>query len=319
MRDVSFKVMRTEVAAIKPRNFAMSIPSSATSPTLPIQADQRSFAVYVDAAPLHAGLGSRMDAKISHPAIRLLSGTLLLCSAVGASAQIVPSPAQVDFGYQIHHTTSPPQATTLWNTGNASVTVVAVSAASGVFARVGGSCAAAPFTIAGQANCTIEHTCTPYGTNTFYQTITLTLAGGDHVDFGLRCESQEGHLSFDPLFGLSWGLTPVGTIGDEKLVFLSNVGPVRIIISEIVTYSVPAVSAFVRTGGNCPAPPFEIGAGGGCNIAYVFVPTQVGGSTSYETFRTDVSDFPLTLEGQGADEIPLFKDGFDGSALVPIP
>lgn len=289
----------------------MKTPLPATSQAIPIQADQFvQFAATVVATTTSVGLGWRKGVPILQPVIRLLSGILLLCWVANASAELLPTPIQVDFHEHAVGITSDPLATTLLNTGNQSLTVAAVSAATGVYARAGGSCGAPPFTIAAQASCTIQHTFTANALTLFYQTITLTLAGGDSVPFGLRGEGAQGHLTIDPLFGLSWWPIPVGTIGEEKIVVLGNDGPVPIHVHDIVTSSVPATSAFVRTGGDCPAPPFEIDFGG-CYIAYVFVPAQVGESTMDVIFHTEVSNFPLSLRGEGSAEIPLFKNGFD--------
>ncbi|MEO7326821.1 MAG: choice-of-anchor D domain-containing protein [Dokdonella sp.] len=252
------------------------------------------------------------------PVIRLLSGLLLLCSAASARAALDPSPWQLDFQEHALFTTSAPMATTLSNTGNQSLTVVDVSPATGVYARAGGSCGAVPFTIAAQASCTIEHTFTPDALAVFYQTITTTLASGDHVAFGLAGEGAQGHLTIDPLFGLDWSSTPVGAIGVEKIAILANDGPVPMQITEIVTSSVPAVSAFVRTGGNCPEPPINFGDGGSCTLAYTFVPAQVGESTTDLDFRGGGSAYSLSLSGEGSPEIPLFEDGFEATAPAPM-
>ena len=83
-----------------------------------------------------------------HCAIRPLLGMLLLIGAASARADLVPWPGQVDSRWQAVGTTSDPLATTFRNTGNEPLTVVAVMPASGAYTRVGGTCGAAPFTIA---------------------------------------------------------------------------------------------------------------------------------------------------------------------------
>ena len=252
-------------------------------------------------------------------AIRLLTGTVLLCSATSASADLVASPSPIDFQYQRVHVTSPPMATTLSNTGNQSLTVTAVSPATGVYARAGGSCGAPPFAIAAQSDCTIEYTFRPDWVQAFYQTISLTLAVGTSNGFTLRGEGAEGILRLDPLWTLNWwNPIPVGTVGEEKLVQVNNDGPVPLTITEISESSVPPVSAFVRTGGTCPTPPFELGTQ--CAIFYTFVPAQVGQSTMELEVRAGSLPYrSLSLEGYGSAEISLFKDGFDENALAPTP
>lgn len=297
----------------------MKAPLPTPSPALPIQTGQLSLLpASAISAKGHAGLGARRGLTSLQPVTRLLSGMLLLCWVASASAELLPTPWQLDFQEHALGITSDPLATTLLNTGNQSLTVVAVSPATGVYARAGGSCGAPPFTIAAQATCTIEHTFTPDELVVYYQTITLTLAGGDQVAFGLRGEGAVGHPVIYPLGGLFWFSTPVGTIGDERFAQLSNEGPIPLVVTAIETSSVPAVSAFVRTGGSCPTPPFELITG--CSLAYMFVPAQVGVSTMVMDFHiTGQGLNSLDFTGEASAEIPLFKDGFDVSALAPNP
>ena len=286
------------------------------SPALSIQSGQLSLlrASSVSATD-HAGTCWPMGLTSLKPVIRLLTA-MLLCSAASASAELVPSPLPVDFGYQRLGFASPPMATTLRNTGNESVTVTAVSNATGIYARVGGTCGAPPFTIAAQSSCTIEHTFTPDFEEAFYQTYYLTLAGGDSVGFSLRGEGALGLLRVRPS-DLQWFFIPVGTIGEEKLAYLENDGRVPLTVTEIRTSSVPAASAFVQTGGNCPTPPFELVLQ--CAMFYTFVPAQVGQSTMELDFDAGrAGTRSLSLSGVALEEIPLFKNGFDESALAPI-
>lgn len=248
---------------------------------------------------------------------RLLTGMLLLYWVASANAQLVP-PGQLDFGSHRLYTTSPPRATTLTNSGNQPLSVIAVSPATGVYAQVGGSCGAAPFSIPAQGSCTITHTFRPTALVDFYQTNTVTLASGALVNFGLAGRGAQGRLTV-PFFTIWWLSTPIGTIGDEKLVVLGNSGPVPVEVLGIRTESVPAVSAFVRTGGSCPAPPFEIDPNTNCSIAYTFVPSQLGESRTEVFFRTDAaSEDSVNLRGEGGPELPIFANGFDASAPALI-
>ncbi|WP_165371585.1 choice-of-anchor D domain-containing protein [Pseudolysobacter antarcticus] len=290
----------------------MKAPLSSTSPAVSIQTARLSLLPASAAATTHAGPGSPICVATLQPVSRLLTGMLLLCCAASASAELDKSPSQLDFREHALGTTSNPMATTLTNTGNQSVTVIAASPATGVYARAGGSCGTVPFTVAALASCTIEHTFTPNALNVFYQTITLTLTGGDQVAFGLRGEGAQGQLVVEPFGGLAWFSTSIGTIGQEKSAYLTNVGPVPIQITEIRTSSVPAISAFVRTGAGCPPPPFQLV--GQCSMTYAFVPAQVGNSTMTLDFQVGgQGSRSLDLSGDGSPEIPLFKDGFDVS------
>ncbi|WP_386067528.1 choice-of-anchor D domain-containing protein [Tahibacter sp. UC22_41] len=248
-------------------------------------------------------------------ATRLLLGMLSLGAAASASADLLPSPGQVDFGWQAVNTTSEPKATTLRNTGNQPLTVVAVAPASGVYARTGGSCGETPFTIAAQASCTIEHTFTPTAVTQFYQTLTINLAGGTSVNFGLYGQAEVGHLEIAPS-ALSFFPVPAGSVGNELTAQLTNDRPVTLRIWQMTS---TAGSGFVRTGGNCPEPPMEFGAYMGCMLKYTFMPTRVGESELNLIFLGSSGTFLLRLSGEGLPEIPLFQNGFEVPAPAPNP
>lgn len=250
-----------------------------------------------------------------HCAARLVLGMLLLSVGVGARADLVPSPNQLDFRYQAVGVTSEPGATTLTNTGNQALTITAVSAATGVYARVGGTCGAAPFTIAANASCTIVHTFTPTSAQLFYQTIVVTLAGGT-VNFGLAGEGAQGFLEIAPS-NLWFSAVPVGSSSTELTASLTNPRPVPLYVHQIMP--LPAVNPFVRTGGTCPQPPFTVGAyGGNCTVTYIFVPTAVGTTLMDLGIYASAGTFNLSLQGQGLPEVPLFHNGFEAPAPAPV-
>ena len=249
-----------------------------------------------------------------HHTVRLLPGMLLLSVAANARADLVASPLQLDFQRHPVATTSEPQSTTLINTGSKALTIVAIAPATvplGVFTRAGGSCGAVPFTLAPQGSCTIAHTFTPSRVDTFYETQRVTMTGGGTLEFGLRGEGAVAQLDVSPRIVI-FPDTPVGTIGPERTVQVTNIGQVPAQITGYTTTSVPAVSAFVLTGGTCPTPPFPLNPFASCTLSYVFFPGQEGESTMEVGIRTSASGtFPLDLLGTGLPETALFADGFE--------
>lgn len=255
-----------------------------------------------------------------HCAVRLLLGMLLSIGAATARADLVASPPQLDFQLYPVGTTSEPRATTLTNTGNQALTIAAiapVTAPAGVFARAGGSCGAVPFTLAPQASCTVAHTFTPNTVDTFYETQRVTMAGGGTLEFGLRGEGDIARLDISPRTVI-FPDTPVGTIGPERTVQVKNIGPVPAQITGYTTTSVPAVSAFVLTGGTCPTPPFPLNPQALCTLSYTFFPGREGESTMSVDVRTFGGSFPLDLLGMGLPETALFADGFEIAAPVSL-
>lgn len=249
-------------------------------------------------------------------AARLVLGMLLLSAGAGARADLLPSPLQLDFRYQAVGVTSAPGATTLTNTGNQTLTITAVSAATGDYARAGGTCGAAPFTLAANASCTIEHTFRPTSVGPLYQTIVLTLAGGSTVNFGLAGEGAEGFLEITPS-QLYFPSVPVGSSSNEVTASLANSRPVPLYVTQAAP--LPLVNPFVRTGGTCPQPPFMLGAfGGNCTLTYIFVPTAVGYTSMDLGILATAGTFSLSFNGEGLPEVPLFRNGFEIPAPVPI-
>lgn len=248
----------------------------------------------------------------------LLLGMLSFGAVASARADLVPSPAQVDFSDQATGTTSEPKPTTFRNTGNQSVTVTAVSAITiEAFARTGGTCGEAPFTLAPQASCTIEHTFTPYLLESYYGYAHLTLAGGGRVDYGLAGRGNVEYLDIFPS-SLSFFSINVGTSSEEQTIHLSNNRPVGMTVGQMYMDG-PDASAFVRTGGTCPTQvPFYWGASGSCTIAYRFVPDHVGSHSAGVTIIGSGS-FGFSLSGDGLPETPLFVDGFEASTPAPMP
>ena len=242
-----------------------------------------------------------------HRVTRPLLGMLLLSGAAGARADLVTSPYLTEFRYQSVNTTSAPKTTTLENTGNQALTVTAVTPAAGVYARVGGSCGAAPFTVAAQASCTLEHTFRPVEIRPYFETYTVTLAGGATVNFALTGSGEVGYLEISPP-ALNFAPVAVGAAGVAQIVTLHNDRPVPLRISQVTS---TAGSPFARTGGTCPEPPMDFAAHGSCYSYYTFTPTQVGQVALDMMLLGPSGSFFFSIAGEGLPEIPLFDDGFD--------
>jgi hypothetical protein len=252
---------------------------------------------------------------------RLLLGMLFLCGS--ARADLVVSPEELDFQVQAILSVSEPRTTTVTNTGNEAVTIVAIATVLppiNVFRRTGGSCGAAPFTLAPQATCTILYTFSPSSTRIYYERIRITLAGGGSVEFALRGEGDTGRLEMTPTT-LDFGPTPVGTVGLQMSVLIENVRRVPLQIRSFVPTNVPAASAFVITAGSCAVPPFLFPANSSCTLSYTFVPTREGQLTTDIEIRTEGFGggfFSYTLTGTGTPELALFEDGFEEPAPAPF-
>ncbi len=74
---------------------------------------------------------------------------------------LVATPAEVDFGAVTIGATTEPTGVTLTNAGDDDIAVASVTAPVTPFEAVGGTCGAAPFTLAPGAACTLDYTFTP--------------------------------------------------------------------------------------------------------------------------------------------------------------
>jgi len=101
------------------------------------------------------------------------SGSFLLLGN-GVQGHLAITPASVDFGNQTTGTTSAAQTVTITNDGSAPLSVNSLTAATAPFARIAGGCAATPFTLAVNANCTLTYTFTPTSTGAASQNLTVT-------------------------------------------------------------------------------------------------------------------------------------------------
>lgn len=231
---------------------------------------------------------------------------------VGEVGGLRTHPGQLMFDTRAIGRTDGPRYLTLSNTGPTSLTVTALTPASGVYARAGGSCGDVPFTLASQASCTLGYTFTPNTVNVFYQTLRATPDAGTAVDFGLAGEGAQGRLLVEP--GSVHFLNPVriGDTSDEVQVYLRNIGEAEMMVTAIQTEQNSAIESFVRTGGTCPAPPFELGLPGACTLLYVFAPVEAGKLEMTVNFQNSVSSAEtLRLYGVGLPGDDVFADGFD--------
>lgn len=221
-------------------------------------------------------------------------------------------PSQLTFPLQAVGASVGPLFVTLRNTSAAPLSVVSLTPATGVYARVGGSCGAVPFTLAAQASCTLGYTFSPNSIGTVYQTLRATPNAGAFADFTLAGEADRGNLAVQPSNIRFMPPIAVGEISEEQFATLENTGRVPLQVLAIQPSQPPPVVSFVRTGGSCSTPPFTLFAFASCTVGYTFAPIAIGEVTMDVQIENSVgSDESVTLSGLGLPEIALFADGFD--------
>ncbi len=189
------------------------------------------------------------------------------------SAQVVSlSPTSLSFGNQQVGIGSTPQAITLTNTGNASLSVTNIKISSSNTADFSqtNNC---PSSLAANASCTINVVFAPTKTGNRSSTVKFTdNAPGSPQTVPISGTGVAPVATLSPV-GLSFTGVLVGTSSTAAPVTVTNTGTAALTISSII-----ATGDFSQTN-NCTAVPVAVGAS--CTITVVFSPTAVwsrGGS-----------------------------------------
>ena len=241
-------------------------------------------------------------------------GNMVTFRLVGQGEQGGLRAYSLNFGVQPTNVTVGPLDVTLRNTGAAAVSVVTLTPATGVYARVGGSCGSVPFTLASQATCTLGYTFTPNGYGEFRQYLYLgaTPNVGPTVYFDLTGEGDRGHPTVQPSTIFFLPDIAVGEISQTRFATLENTGRVSMQVLGIAPYETPPVVSFIRAGGSCGTPPFTLYAFASCTVGYKFAPIAVGRvEMDVRIAHNAGSAESVTLIGFGLPESPIFANGFD--------
>lgn len=228
----------------------------------------------------------------------------LLGNGVQPELTLVP----VDFGDVVVGSASDAELLTLSNTGSAILNISAITSAAAPFADAGGSCGAAPFTIAASESCTLSYTFNPTETGVITQTLVVSsdaVTSPDNVD--LQGNGTQAELNIAPS-PLDFGDQSVGATSDPQALTLSNAGTAILNISEITL----ATDPFAVSGGTCGASPLSIDAGDSCTIEYNFTPIIAGDVTQTVTVTSDAPS--------GTDSVDLQGNGIQGElSVAPSP
>jgi hypothetical protein len=222
------------------------------------------------------------DSASAQPHVIALTGT-------GIGPAVSFSVASLDFGEQHVGSPSAPQTVTLFNTGNALLTIASI-AASGDFSQTN---ACGTSVLAG-GNCliTVDFTPTTTGIRTGALTVTDNALSSPHTvvlsGLGLSPVAVNSPSSLD------FPSLRVGTTSTAQAVTLSNTGNMPLTIT-----SVTASGDFAQTNtcGN------SVAAGASCTISVAFTPTAGGTRNGAITINDDSLDSPqvVTLAGVGQD------------------
>lgn len=214
--------------------------------------------------------------------------------AVAGSGNLTITPAAIDFGNQNVGTTSAAQTVTLGNDGTVSLDVTALTAASGAFARSGGTCSnGLPITLAAGASCTLDYTFTPAATGAANQSLTVTANTTGSGTIALAGNGTQGILTIAPAV-VDFGDVLIGSTSPAQAVTLFNTGTGSLDVTALTAAAAP----FARSGGTCSAStPFALAAGASCTLLYTYAPTSGPGSSQFMTVTTNGVGGTFSLTG----------------------
>jgi hypothetical protein len=222
-------------------------------------------------------------------------------SGTGTTSQVSLSITTLTLGSLAVGTSAPPQAVTLTNTGNASLTITSIGATGanpGDFA-VTNTCGSS---VAAGGSCTITVTFTPaaLGARTAVLSIADSAAGSPQT-VNLSGTGSAPSANLTPT-SLNFGSQTLGTISAVQPVTLTNQGNAALTISGIViapTGPNPGDFAVTNTCGT------SVPAGGNCTISVTFAPTATGTRTASVTITDNSTGSPQTVSLTGMGTGPL--------------
>ncbi|MFZ2235167.1 MAG: choice-of-anchor D domain-containing protein [Dokdonella sp.] len=239
-----------------------------------------------------------------------LGGGTITLSGTGIQGALTITPATVDFGNQSVGITSAPSTVTLANTGDATLNVTTLTAATSPFARMGGTCSAAPIAITAGGSCTVTYTFTPTASGPASQVLTVTSDAPGSGTITLMGNGVQGTLVVSPTT-VDFGSPDLFTVTQPMSVTLTNTGAGSLQVNSLTLAAAP----FQRTtGGTCGnSLPITIAAGASCTLTYTFAPTTAGVQSQNFTVSNNGTGGSgmFTLTGNGIGD-RIFRDGFDG-------
>lgn len=228
--------------------------------------------------------------------VRPLLGILLSSFGAGAHADLLVTPADLQFPLGYLGVPSAPHYVTLSNEGGTSLTIVELpSAPAGAFERAGGTCGDAPLTLVAQDSCTLGFTFEPMIVGPTSAIFRITADDGSFVNFVLRGQGEVGGLRTQP-GQLMFSTLRVGATDGPRHLTLSNTGPTTLSVTGIT----PASGVYARAGGSCGELPFTLASQASCTLGYTFTPNAVGMFYQTLTATPDAGaaiDFGLAGEG----------------------
>jgi hypothetical protein len=255
------------------------------------------------AAGARTGTLSISHANTVTPVAIALAGTGVAVAAPMASL----SPTTLTLASTAIGNTSAAQSVTLSNTGNAALTVSALTLSNSAdFVISGGSCSAGGSVAAG-SSCTVSLAFHPAAGALGTRSGSLAIAHNAAGSPGSVALSGSATAALAPVASmttsLSFGSLNVGTAGSAQTVTLSNTGNAALTLG---TLSIAGSEFTVASGSTC-APGGSVPANSSCSISVGFTPAAAGSRTSslVVTHNAAGGQSSTSLSGTGVALTPV--------------
>jgi HYDIN/CFA65/VesB-like, Ig-like domain len=234
----------------------------------------------------------------------------MTAAARAAEPQVNLSVNQLSFPAQGQGTASPSQLVVLANTGEADLSISAITIDGenrADFAQTN-NCPVSPGVLAPRARCEIRVTFNP----TVMGTLSGVLNVADNASGSPQSVSLKGLstapgpvASFAPA-NLVFGNQPQGTSSAVRLIVFTNAGSGILNINSPISINGPAAGEFliqaVRNG--CPSDTGQLAPKAGCQIGVVFAPATLGGKSAQVLIVDDAPGSPHSIELSGTGTPP---------------
>lgn len=106
-------------------------------------------------------------------------------------------------------------------------------------------------------------------------------------------------LAIDPA-SLDFGPVPAGITAGPATFTVTSTGSAPVTVSAVSSVANP----FARTGGDCPATPFDLAPSASCTLAYSFSPTEIGEFDQTVHVASTAGEATIELSGTGMAGVP---------------
>jgi len=223
-------------------------------------------------------------------------------SGTGTASVVSLSASTLTFASQPVSTTSAPQAVTLTNTGNVSLSISTLALTgtnAGDFGETT-TCPLSPNSVPAKSACTITVTFTPTAPGTRTATVTITDNAAGSPQTVILTGTGSGNAVNLTATSLIFGSQTLGTTSGVQPVTLSNTGNATLNITSLVVTGANA-GDFAQTN-TCGS---SVLAGGNCTISVTFTPTAPGSRTASVTITDNAPGSPQTVSLTGTGSGPV--------------